>query len=82
MAGISSRFTKASCGVVTSGWSRLLTSDGAHVRRCMLRPMGGGGGGQSSLITTHITLGWDGSGGDSFCVARDTIDEQVVISCE
>ena len=43
MAGRLSRFTKGGCGVVTSGWLRLLTSDGAHVPMCMLRPMGGGG---------------------------------------
>ncbi len=64
MAGRLSRFTKGGCGVVTSGWSRLLVSDCACVQRCMLRPMGGGLGWMVVFDnnTHHIGLGWLGGG--------------------
>jgi hypothetical protein len=60
VAGILSRFTKGGCDVVTSGWSRSLTSDSACVRRCMLRPMGVGEGWTVVFDknTHHIGLGW------------------------
>jgi hypothetical protein len=83
VVGRSSKFTIGGCGAVTTRWSRLLTSDGACVRRYMVRPMGGRGG--MSFITTHVILGWDSAGGALlvlFCVARDIVDEQLVVPCK